>query len=431
MHTDYDNAVEIYCKQDNGPLPLATVEKTVIDAALASYDSASNGNRTRGGVRKASEMWVTIYSVRSDEWRKLTELRLSAFRTFFPDSEAFHKTSALLKATHGMSFYSLTLERAVPFQPVNIRAHKDPMLLLGKILEQNPRSYTKLDDLLDIGQDLVAAGFSATVADSGSKRSTAEAPEQSLLAKRRVTGMAIEAALREDDFDTAYSYIVNRLPAIARMYSNENPDSNDDVSWRAAYKAGCYKPTKHSGPSIFRRLEQRLELLSQALLLAPPSALTDILEVWHHCEDDLNVALAQEAEAEENWDDRGDRRIPGGYTADSPPRIQKPREPSRAAMNEEAPMGLFDVARGAAATFSKSAFPLRSARNSAGAGSLQTVHERSLSKMSGGGSDSGSGTDAEGRVRKRDVVSNMVTGGLASGIGWVLGAPPVRGSEHE
>ena len=32
------------------------VEKTVIDVALVSYDGASNGNRNRGGLRKASEM---------------------------------------------------------------------------------------------------------------------------------------------------------------------------------------------------------------------------------------------------------------------------------------------------------------------------------------------------------------------------------------
>lgn len=43
---------------------MAMVEKTVIDAALASYDSASNGNRNRGGVRKAAEMYVLFYSAR-------------------------------------------------------------------------------------------------------------------------------------------------------------------------------------------------------------------------------------------------------------------------------------------------------------------------------------------------------------------------------
>ena len=30
---------------------------------------------------------------------------------------------------------------------------------------------------------------------------------------------------------------------------------------------------------------------------------------------------------------------------------------------------------------------------------------------------------SDGRIRKRDVIGNMVTGGLVSGMSWVLGAP--------
>lgn len=352
--------------------------------------------------------------------------RLNAFRTFFPNSDSFQKINALLKATHAISFYALTLQHNVPFQPVNIRAHRDSMLLVGKILNQNSRSYTKLDDLLDIGQNLVAAGLTIGTDESDSADGDQQGPAlPSLVARRRIISMAIEAALKEDDFDTAYSYVVNRL----QQDHNELSSNGDDTSWRAAFKAGCYLATKASGSSTLRRLEQRMELLSQALLLAPTSALSDILEVWRQCEEDLNSALTQEAEAEENWDARGDRKIPGQFSGYSSPVTQKSREPSRAAMNEEAPMGLFDVARGAAATLSKNASLLSSSRNAAGAGSLQTVHERSSSKISGGDNDIGSGPDADGRVRKRDIVSNMVTGGLASGIGWVLGAPPVR--EHE
>ena len=356
--------------------------------------------------------------------------RLNAFRTFFPDSVSFQKIGALLKATHAMSFYALTLQHGVPFQPVNIRAHRDPMLLVGKILDQNPRSYTKLDDLLDIGQNLVAASITTgTVKSDFAEDNQQEPAPPSLVARRRIIGMAIEAALREDDFDTAYSYAVNRLQQDSNSAPNEPSGLGDDTSWRAAFKAGCYIDTKASGPSTLRRLEQRMELLSQALLLAPTSALSDILEVWRQCEEDLNSALTQEAEADEKWDARGDQTMPGQFSGYSSPVTQKSREPSRAAMNEEVPMGLFDVARGAAATLSKNASLLGGARNAAGAGALRTVHERSSSQMSGGDDDVGSGHDAEGRVRKRDIVSNMVTGGLASGIGWVLGAPPVR--EHE
>ena len=48
-------AARIYCSQGS-PLPRNTVETIVIDVAYAAYDSASNGNKNRGSVRKALEM---------------------------------------------------------------------------------------------------------------------------------------------------------------------------------------------------------------------------------------------------------------------------------------------------------------------------------------------------------------------------------------
>lgn len=75
-------------------------------------------------------------------------------------------------------------------------------------------------------------------------------------------------------------------------------------------------------------------------------------------------------------------------------------------------MGLFEVARGAALALHKNAFPLRGAADSS-APLATRDDDRPLSP------------DSEGRVRKRDMVSNMMTGGLVSGIGWVLGADPV------
>lgn len=51
----YNLATNIYCTEEP-PLPRTMVRDTVIDVAFASYDSASNGNKTRGGVRKSAEM---------------------------------------------------------------------------------------------------------------------------------------------------------------------------------------------------------------------------------------------------------------------------------------------------------------------------------------------------------------------------------------
>jgi hypothetical protein len=104
-----------------------------------------------------------------------------------------------------MSFYSLILQHGVPFQPVNIRVSADPLSLIQKLLEQNLRSYTHLDDLISIGQNLIVA-MPSTIMDkdlSHARLDTAVLDKRKAAAERRVIGMTVEAALVEDDFETA------------------------------------------------------------------------------------------------------------------------------------------------------------------------------------------------------------------------------------
>jgi hypothetical protein len=86
-------------------------------------------------------------------------------------------------------------------------------------------------------------------------------------------------------------------------------------------------------------------------------------------------------------------------------------------------MGLFDVARGAAAAFSKSAFPLRrdtgASRPESSASGRVSVEMSDEDSMHG--SMYGSVHGHEERVRKRDLLANTATGALQSGLGWVLG----------
>ncbi len=280
----------------------------------------------------------------------------------------------------------------------------------------------------------MAAGLTkSTQEDAGLDNPLEDQEKQSLAAERRIMGMAIEAALAEDDFETAYSYVVNRLAPFSQQPNSNAADANlasqsaqDDISWRAAYQAGRYRPSKSSEVphTELRSVEQRMELLTQALLLAPQSALTEILAIWRRCEEEMNGLLAQESEEEERWDDRGDRKIPGDFSNTPSPVVERRRDPAKSASYEDAPMGLFDVARGAAAALSKSAFPLRNASGIGRTSAAAAGHQRAISGVSGGGSDSSSiagGSDGDGRIRKRDMVGNMVAGGLASGIGWVLG----------
>ncbi|KAI5297945.1 Protein kinase C signaling pathway involved MAPKK protein [Ascosphaera pollenicola] len=110
-------------------------------------------------------------------------------------------------------------------------------------------------------------------------------------------------------------------------------------------------------------------------------------------------------------------------------------------------MGLFDVARGAARVFRKNAFPLRgkidtsaAAVPAATSAAVSAGESHVPTPLSGIPRDSGEllrtetssvASDHAKRQRKRDMVSSMVTGGLASGLGWVLGAQPVLRRESD
>ncbi|KAF2628158.1 secretory pathway Sec39 [Macroventuria anomochaeta] len=423
-------AAQIYVNPAFGEHPLlqSEVEKVVLSAALHHYDNASNGNRNRGGMKRCAEI-------------------VAAFAPHFSKSSRFQQTQALLSATHAMSFYSLILQHGVPFQPVSIRVSSDPLSLIQKLLLQNLGSYTKLDDMISIGQNLVVS-MPSTIMDDAKDAGPFDATtveKKKAAAERRVIGMAIDAALEEGDFETAYSYVVNRLtptatpsPAVSTSSqrfsfdsdtSAKQADDAEDVAWRAALRAGRYKPSLSSSgtwshatsarPDL-RHLEQRMELLSQALLLAPPAHLEEVLNVWQQCEAEMTELLAQETEAEERFNDAADRKLPGAFDMGTIPTVQPRREVGRGAV-EESPMGLFDVARGAAAAFSKSAFPLRSNTQTS-----PRPESRDAKRVSMDLSDSDSMHGHEERVRRRDMLANTASGALQSGLGWVLGAKPVN-----
>ncbi|KAJ5157328.1 uncharacterized protein N7482_008428 [Penicillium canariense] len=421
---EYQLAVDLYTQSDS-PLNTSQVETAVVEAIFTVYDNASNGNRTRGGMKRAYEI-------------------LQTFQPHFQASIQLKQINSLIAATHALSFYSLTLQHGVPFEPVSIRVHNDPLSLVEKVLHQNVKSYTKLDDLLFIGRNLVKAGLATKSASSETEDQASQeylSQEDAIVtAERRITSLAISSALDSNDFGTAYSYILTRLtpPSMLPISSPllSAPTFPDDISWRAVYNAGRYRPaspnTSASLQSQISHLSQRMELLSLALALVPsPDPLPEILGAWRRCDEEISSLRAREQQEEDIWDDKGDRlsTVPGGFgptdserdAFDTAQQRAARRARARAAMPHshphEAPMGLFEVARGAAMALHKNAFPLRGAAGAsrAPASAEQGEDGRPLSPEQG-----------EGRVRKRDMVSNMVTGGLASGIGWVLGAEPVN-----
>ncbi|KAK5046802.1 hypothetical protein LTR84_007156 [Exophiala bonariae] len=403
----FEAVAKIYFDAGTPRLPVAEIETHVADAILRAYDNAADGNRERGGLRPAYEM-------------------LKFFRLKLPQSSKLEDIDHLIKATHRLSFYRLNLSHGIPFRPVAIRVQKNPINLVAKVLEQDPKSYTKLDDLLEIGRSLVLAHLPSRMVTDDALDPLGLGQFQ---AEHEITRLAIEAALRSNDFDTAYSYITTRLS------TGTSSDYHDDISWRAAYAAGKYRPsaTPKSLDARIENLSRRMELLSRALVLAPVGdSLAEILGTWRRHEEEM-AALREEGVQEERASDaRADADLPGAFGLDD--RELDAAESQRAmarrawpgatpglSYEEHAPMGLFDVAKGAASALRKSSFfPL----GSTGLQDLQ-IRDAAMSSTQHGFDvrDSAPGSPPTGeRVRKRDQVTNMVTSGIVSGMGWVLGA---------
>lgn len=357
---------------------------------------------------------------------------LNAFPDTIRDSPDFARAHQLVEVTHSLGQYRLVLKQGEPFTPIVLRVHSDPISIIGKVLDQNQKSYTRINDLVRIGEQMVLAGL--TVRDIGEHTviSQSQVTEQLSIANKRITSMCIDSALAEDDFETAYSFVMNRLTSVASeaqsrtpsldrsdsgIFASTAPRTLDDWSWRAALQAGKYRLNSHtvkpthlgnaSGNLEIRHLEQRMDCLSLALRIAPPNTLLEILNVWRRSEEELDTKIRQEAEQEAAWDEEGDAKaMPGGFGIDKPDTLSRAGATMGSAASrtgDEAPMSLFNLARvsGARAQRSLSA----------------------MTSMKGVQKDQKPGAKPV-MYRKRDQLKNAAANTLGTGIGWLLGAPP-------
>ncbi|TKW54626.1 Protein transport protein sec39 [Colletotrichum tanaceti] len=419
----YSLARSLYEDAGEKPLSAQTVQETIVAAALNAYDNASNPNRTRGGLRKCDEI-------------------INGFPGTIHDSlPERRRIDSLLKATHALSDYRLVLRQGEPFSPVVLRVHSDPVSIIGKVLEQNPKSYTRIHDLLNVGSNMVRAGL----VDRGKRRVAVNVAEHEKAhintTEKRITAMCIEAALKEDDFETAYSYVVNRLSGqVDHSMTASAAKLEDDWSWRAALQAGQYirtartvRPThlgNASGNPDIRHLEQRIDCLATALRIAPPSQLQEILKTFRRCEEQLDSALQEEAVREADLDAAAadiNSGMPGGFNAvPTAARSYKPVGPRQTRSSagtskagDDAPMSLFDLSRATARAASRNFAALSTLQQSAGGKALTPAPASAASVPIGDGDPH----DDHPRARKRDQLREAAMGTLTSGVGWLIGAP--------
>ncbi|RCI13966.1 hypothetical protein L249_8072 [Ophiocordyceps polyrhachis-furcata BCC 54312] len=394
----YTLARSIYEEPTGGPLVASKVQDAVFQSALSAFDNASTADLTRGGLKKCDEILHALPGLVSSS---------------LPASK---RIQALLKATHALSGYRLVLRQGEPFSPVVLRVHSDPVSIIELALQQNDQAYTRLHEFLEMGNNIVDAEL-PTGASTDRARPPSSGEEEPFTVERRITAMCIEAALKEDDFETAYSYVVSRLARDAAK------NQHDEWSWHAALSAGQYVRTERSqrpthlgtssGNPEVRHLVQRLECLAVALRIAPTCRLQEILKCFRRCEEQLHSAIREEAANEAAWDATAD--IPGTYestTANSP---YPPRNMTASAtfqQSEEAPMSLFDLSK-ATAKIAQRNMPQLSSLPSIGIPALSGPQETTQ------------------RTRKRDQLREVATGTLVSGVGWLIGANPFMYSHSQ
>lgn len=406
---------DIYVKDPayRSALGVKKLEEVIIEAFQEFYDNASNGNMTRGGMKNA-------------------QLALQVLYPAYSKSPALTRAFRLLNATHALSFYSLTLTPGVPLLPVQVRINPDPLSLLGRLLDQNPSLYLQQDKLVPLAKDLYF-GTAPT-----KPRSIVEEQHEEEEVERRVLGMCIETALAEDDFDTAYSLTKSRLKTPegnSISQKDGDGDQHDESAWKACFQAGRYRshrPPRREDDAL-KRLEMQMELLAEALRSCPAVACNQVLLEWMRKEEEMASLLLKEAEEDEAHAAAALRGssinpsmiggLPGGWNSSTSVQHGKQENRMSGTMvgESEAPMGLFAVAAGAAKALSSSVRPLGVPRSNAGA------KEQGRPKV--GTSSSPTSLPSMGgsppqRQRKRDIL----TSGLASGLGWVLGAQPAAGN---
>lgn len=117
---------------------------------------------------------------------------LKAFPETLTESWEAEQLEHLLSVTHAIGEYRLVFKQGEPFKPVTLRVHGDPISIIGKVLDQNRRSYTKINDFVRIGKGMVMAGltFRTIKGQTTIAQMTEEQiQEQEAVAEKRVVSM--------------------------------------------------------------------------------------------------------------------------------------------------------------------------------------------------------------------------------------------------
>ncbi|KAK7206545.1 Sec39 domain-containing protein [Myxozyma melibiosi] len=299
---------EIYIDPVHAPLGVTDMEKHVLKAFEEHYDNASNCNATRGSLKTASQVLQLIYP-------------------HMTNSVNLHKADVLLKATHELSKYALTLVHGTPLTPVQVRANGDAEEIVSLLLQSNEKAYLQIDEMIKLTKDLMygltlefhnvlAAPKTRSSSDhedggSNSQSRASSVPPEGMdedMVEFRIARTCIYSALAADDFKTAHDYCMHRL----WVHATEIAQLDSELVWQVFFAAGRYVSPNSSAltPSPgqlkggispmmalhlsgrVKTLRLQMDLLARAMDISPERNVFEILNVWQEFE----VQVAQYVE---------------------------------------------------------------------------------------------------------------------------------------
>lgn len=216
-------------------------EDIVIKTFDHFFDSASNGNKTRGRMKDATACLDLLSS---------------------SSSEPVERRRSLLFAVNELSNFSLNFTAGVPVTPRDVRSYPDPVGLISRVLELNPSLYKSLDRLTDIATSLV----------HGTSSEDLYVDEDPVPV--RIEALCVQSALVAGDFNTAFQYAMD-LSTL----------QNSSVAWTACFQVGKYiSPNWETSHPPYSILQKQLDMLSRTLVICPQDSISTVLSAWKRSE---------------------------------------------------------------------------------------------------------------------------------------------------
>ncbi|CAG8683795.1 5012_t:CDS:2, partial [Racocetra fulgida] len=205
------------------------------------------------------------------------KLVINASREFFDNATSGNMNHAeieLIEATHALSEKKICYQPGVPIHPLHIRISPNRLDFIDRLLSTYEDAYRDPNSIIKLATKL---GY-----------------RNDKVAEVKVMAMLADAALRDNNFVTAYDTCVDLVNVIKAMASANKGDNENtelalanDAAWRI-----CYEVAKQEN---YRDLEQQMTLMGYALSLCPSDQIADLLNLWRKLDEEQRSARTLKA----------------------------------------------------------------------------------------------------------------------------------------